>query len=98
MLSFPYFQFMACIYTHILINKSKFSSYQIFMVLERVAQILQEKTLKCRRNHGGDDTIKSRTKDDDTHVDTNSLYYIHASEYTRRMHVNDILTDETNGD
>ncbi|KAI3759425.1 hypothetical protein L6452_07232 [Arctium lappa] len=45
----------------------------------------------------GDDGNKTN-KDDDIRVDTNSPYYLHASDYPRQMHVNDVLTDGNYGD
>ncbi|KAJ9558208.1 hypothetical protein OSB04_012822 [Centaurea solstitialis] len=45
----------------------------------------------------GDDANKP-DKDDDTRIDINLPYYIHASDYPRQMHVNDVLMDGNYGD
>ncbi|KAI3736523.1 hypothetical protein L2E82_26344 [Cichorium intybus] len=46
----------------------------------------------------GDAGEKSGNKDGASGVDSNSPYYLHASDYPRQMQVNDVLTDTNYGD
>nr|GEU81153.1 hypothetical protein [Tanacetum cinerariifolium] len=46
----------------------------------------------------GDDATKNNKKNEGESIDHNSPFYLHASDYPKQMHVNEVLTDKNYSD